>query len=119
MATTTDLHEFVNLGSRVVVWPHVRAHLQRGVFFWRRIVGGIPNPVGPAGIPTYRAGDRELGPLYTLTAGFGIKVRLNADIKAPWTLNFQLDGIYTRYIDAVYISERRALFGALGLEAMF
>ena len=90
-----------------------------GVFFWRRIVEQIPNPVGPAGIPTYRAGDRELGPLYTLTGGFGIKVRLNADLKAPWTLSFQLDGIYTRYLDAVYISERRALFGALGLEAMF
>ena len=119
MATTTDLHEYVDLGSRVVVWPHVRAHLQRGVFFWRRIVEQIPNPVGPAGLPTYRAGDRELGPLYTLTGGFGIRIRLNADLKAPWTLNFQLDGIYTRYLDAVYISERRAVFGALGLEAMF
>ena len=119
LATTTDVHEYIDLGSRVVVWPHLRAHLQRGVFFWRRIVEQIANPVGPAGIPTYRAGDRELGPLYTLTGGFGIKIRLNADLKAPWTLNFQLDGIYTRYIDAVYISERRALFGALGLEAMF
>jgi hypothetical protein len=103
----------------VIVWPHVRAHLQRGVFFWRRIVEQVPNPVGPAGIPTYRAGDRELGPLYTLTGGFGIKVRLNADVKAPWTLSFQLDGIYTRYLDAVYISQRRAIFGALGLEATF
>ncbi len=119
LATTTDVHEYIDLGSRVVVWPHLRAHLQRGVFFWRRILEQIPNPVGPAGIPTYRAGDRELGPLYTLTGGFGIKVRLNADIKAPWTLSFQLDGIYTRYLDAVYISERRAVFGALGLEAMF
>jgi Protein of unknown function (DUF3570) len=119
LATTTDVHEYVDLGSRVVVWPHLRAHLQRGVFFWRRIVEQIPNPVGPAGIPTYRAGDRELGPLYTLTGGFGIKIRLNADLKAPMTLNFQLDGIYTRYLDAVYISERRAMFGALGLEAVF
>jgi hypothetical protein len=119
MATTTDLHEYIDLGSRVVVWPHVRAHLQRGVSFWRRIVEQIPNPVGPAGIPTYRAGDRELGPLYTLTGGFGIKVRLNADVKAPWVLTFQLDGIYTRYLDAVYISRRQALFGALGLEATF
>jgi len=119
LATTTDVHEYIDLGSRVVVWPHLRAHFQRGVFFWQRIVEQIPNPIGPAGIPTYRAGDRELGPLYTLTGGFGFKVRLNADLKAPWTLNVQLDGIYTRYADAVYISERRALFGALGLEAMF
>jgi hypothetical protein len=119
LATTTDVHEYVDLGSRVVVWPHLRAHLQRGVFFWRRIVEQIPNPVGPAGIPTYRAGDRELGPLYTLTGGLGIKIRLNADLKAPMTLNFQIDGIYTRYLDAVYISQRQAIFSALGLEAMF
>ena len=119
LATTTDVHEYVDLGSRVTVWPHLRAHLQRGVFFWRRIVEQIPNPVGPAGIPTYRAGDRELGPLYTLTGGFGLRVRLNSDVKEPWMLSFQLDGIYTRYLDAVYISERLALFGALGLEAMF
>ena len=119
LATTTDIHEFIDLGSRVVVWPHLRAHVQRGVFFWRRIVEQIPNPAGPAGIPTYRAGDRELGPLYTLTGGFGIKVRLNADVKAPWMLTFQLDGIYTRYLDAVYISQRQALFSAMDLEATF
>jgi hypothetical protein len=118
-ASTTDLHEYVDVGSRVLVWPHVRAHFQRGVVFWRRIVEQIPNASGPPGIPTYRAGDRELGPLYTLTAGFGLKVRLNGDAHAPWMLTFQLDGIYTRYLDAVYISQRRAMFGALGLEATF
>ena len=73
MATTTDLHEYIDLGSRVIVWPHLRT--QSGVVFWRRIIEQLPNPVGPAGIPTYRAGDRELGPLYTLTGGFGIKMR--------------------------------------------
>jgi hypothetical protein len=119
IATTTDIHEYVDLGSRVTVWPHLRAHLQRGAEFWRRIVEQIPNPVGPAGIPTYRAGDRELGPLYTMTGGLGMKIRLNADTHAPWMLTFQIDGIYTRYLDAVYITQRRAVFSALGLEATF
>jgi hypothetical protein len=119
LATTTDIHEYVDLGSRVVAWPHVRAHLQRGVSFWRRITEQNPNPGGVAGIPNYRAGDRELGPLYTLTGGFGIKVRLSDDPKTPWSLNLQLDAIYTRYLDAVYISERLALFSALGFEAAF
>jgi hypothetical protein len=119
LASTTDLHEYIDLGSRVIVWPHLRAHVQKGVVFWRRITEQIPNATGPAGIPTYRAGDRELGPLYTLTGGFGIKIRLNSDVHAPWTLNFQMDGIYTRYLDAIYISQRLAIFGALGLEAAF
>jgi hypothetical protein len=89
------------------------------VDFWRRITEQLPTPVGPPGIPLYRAGDRELGPLYTLTAGLGIKVRLNDDLHAPWALGFQLDAIYTRYLDAIYISRRQALFGALSLETAF
>jgi hypothetical protein len=118
-ASTTDLHEYIDLGSRVIVWPHLRAHVQKGVVFWRRITEQIPNATGPAGIPTYRAGDRELGPLYTLTGGFGIKIRLNSDVHAPWTLSIQMDGIYTRYLDAIYIAQRQAIFGALGLESAF
>ena len=119
MASTTDVHEYIDLSSSVLVWPHLRAHVQNGVVFWRRITEQVASPVGPPGIPTYRAGDRELGPLYTLTAGLGTKIRLNSDIHAPWALSFQLDGMYTRYLDAIYISRRWAIFGALGLEAAF
>ena len=57
---------------------------KRGADFWRRITEQIPNPTGgPPGIPAYRAGDRELGTLYTLTGGFGIKVRSNTDLRRP------------------------------------
>lgn len=120
MASTTDIHEYLDLGSRIMVWPHLRAHVQRGVSFWRRILEEIPDPAGGnVGFPSYRAGDRELGPLYTLTAGFGIRARLNADVRAPWTLSLQVDGIFTRYLDAIYISQRRALFSALSLEGTF
>jgi len=119
LASTTDIHEFIDVGSRMLVWPHLRAHVQNGVTFWRRVIEQLPNTAGPAGIPTYRAGDRELGPLYTLTAGMGTKIRLNSDIRSPWTLSFQVDGMYTRYLDAIYISRRWALFSALGVEAAF
>lgn len=88
--------------------------------FWRRIIEQSPNPTGGApGIPTYRAGDRELGPLYTLTGGLGIRVRLRDEAREQWTLGWQLDGSFTRYTDAIYISRRRALFSALSLEATF
>jgi hypothetical protein len=120
LASTTDIHEFIDLGKRVVVWPHLRGHLQRGVTFWRRVVEQVPDPAGgEPGIPRFRAGDRELGPLYTLTGGLGLKVTLNADAAAPWTIALQVDGMYTRYLDAVYITRRMALFSAFNFEAAF
>lgn len=120
LASTTDVHHFVDVGSKVVLWPHLRAHVQRGVDFWRRIFEQISNPAGGApGIPGYRAGDRELGPLYTLTAGLGIRTRVGGDRQAPWTVGFQIDAMFTRYLDAIYITHRRALFSALTFEAAF
>jgi len=119
-ASTTDIHHFIDLGRRFVFWPHGRFHAQRGVDFWRRALELIPNPTGgPPGIPVYRAGDRELGPLYTLTGGFGIRALLSAEPRTPWALTLQIDAIYTRYLDALYISQRRAFFGALSFEAGF
>jgi hypothetical protein len=119
-ASTTDIHEYISLGSRVTVWPHLRGHVQRGVIFWRRVLEQVPNPAGgPPGVPNYRAGDRELGPLYTLTGGLGLRAQIAGDVHAPWTLSWQIDGSFTRYLDAVYISRRRALFTALSLEAGF
>jgi len=80
----------------------------------------IPDPAGgPPGIPQYRAGDRELGPLSTVTGGFGLRALFGHDLHNPFALAFQVDAIYTRYWDALYITQRRALFGALSLEAAF
>ncbi len=119
-ASTTDVHQYFDLGRRFVLWPHGRAHVQRGVDFWRRAFEQIPGAPGePPGIPVYRAGDRELGPLYSLTGGLGVRALVSADRHAPWALTFQLDAIYTRYLDALYISQRRALFGSLSFEAGF
>lgn len=120
LAATTDLHDYIDIGSRVILWPHLRGHVQRGVTFWRRIVEQVPDPLGGApGIPVFRAGDRELGPLYTGTAGLGVKVRVNSDVHAPWTLTLQVDAMYTRYQDTVYITRRTALFSAVTFEAAF
>jgi len=120
MASTTDVHVYVDLGRRFVVWPHLRGHAQRGVDFWQRVFEEVPASMGSApGIPVYRAGDRELGPLYTLTGGFGLRALLGGDVHNPISVSFQADLIYTRYLDALYITRRRALFGALSFEAGF
>jgi hypothetical protein len=67
-------------------------------------------------VPRYRSGDRELGPLGTLTLGLGVRWRVSSDGAPPWVLFWQAEGMVTRYWDALYINERRALFTTVGVE---
>jgi hypothetical protein len=116
VASTTDMRYTVDVGSRVLIWPHLRLHGQRGIDFWQRAYQATPAADGTLGVPRYRTGDRELGPLYTTTMGFGIRWRMSASPTAPWVLFLQGDGAYTRYLDALYITERRSLFLVTGIE---
>lgn len=74
---------------------------------------------GSLGIPAIRTGDRELSPLYTGTGGGGARIKLVDDVRRPWSLLFEIDVSYTRYLDALYISNRTAVFSTLALEAEF
>jgi hypothetical protein len=116
VATTTDGRYILDVGRRMTLWPHVRVHAQRGVDFWRRAYEAVVDG-GNLGVPTYRTGDRELGPLETLTAGAGARWRLGGEGSAPWFLGFQVDGVFTRYEDMLYLTARQAVFSTLSLEA--
>jgi hypothetical protein len=116
LASTSDLRYVIDLGSRVEVWPHVRVHAQQGVDFWQRAFEAVPGPDGHLGPPQFRSGDRELGPLATATLGLGLRWRLSSAGAPPWILFVQGEGMVTRYRDALYITERRALFTTIGLE---
>jgi hypothetical protein len=116
LASTSDLRYVVDLGSRFEVWPHVRGHVQKGVDFWQRAFEAVLGPDGKPGPPRFRSGDRELGPLGTLTLGLGLRWRISADGAPPWILFMQGEGMVTRYWDALYITERRALYTTVGLE---
>jgi hypothetical protein len=118
-ATTTDARYMQDLGRRFTMWPHVRVHLQRQVSFYERAYEAIPGPGGSYGIPTYRTGDRELGPLYIVTLGLGTRVKLSGDTKSTWSLLFEMDGSHTGYRDALFLTERRAFFSTLALETEF
>jgi hypothetical protein len=118
LATTTEFRYMLDLGRRVTLWPHLRFHYQNGVVFWQLAYQGAGSD-GSLGIPAIRTGDRELSPLYTGTGGFGVRFKLVDDVRKPWSLVFEVDGSYTRYLDALYISERRALFSTLAIEAEF
>jgi hypothetical protein len=119
LASTTDARVMVDLGRRVIVWPHVRAHVQNGVAFWQRTYQATAAADGSLGPPRYRTGDRELGPLQTFTVGLGLRWRISSDTSSPSTLFLQVDGGHTRFFDALYITRRLSLFSAVGIETEF
>ncbi|WP_050433755.1 DUF3570 domain-containing protein [Chondromyces crocatus] len=114
-ASTTDLRYMFDIGRRVTLWPHVRMHVQTGADFWERAYGAVRGGSGALLIPGLRTGDRELGPLQSLTGGGGMSLALGSH----WSASLQVDGVFTNYTDAMYISYRRALFAALGVQAVF
>jgi hypothetical protein len=119
MASTSDFRFPFDAGRRLLLWPHLRFHIQNQVVFWQRAYEAIPGPDGTLGIPVIRTGDRELSPMYMATAGGGMKLKLYDDLHKVWSLVFEFDASYTRYFDALYISQRKAMFGTLGVEAEF
>jgi hypothetical protein len=116
-ATTTDLRYIVDLTKSTFVWPHLRLHLQSPVAFWQRTYVVTVAPNGQIlDLPPIRTGDRELGPLHSFTAGGGLRFMLGGD-RSTWSVTIQGEVVYTKYSDALYISDRMSFFGALGLES--
>jgi hypothetical protein len=107
----------VDLTRSAFVWPHLRVHLQSPVAFWQRAYLNQAATAGePPVPPPIRTGDRELGPLRTFTAGGGLRWRFAGE-SSIWSVTLQGDVVFTKYLDALYISDRMAFFGAVGLEA--
>ncbi|HVH46447.1 MAG TPA: DUF3570 domain-containing protein [Labilithrix sp.] len=114
-ATTTDARYFVDLGDRVIVWPHLRLHAQDGVDFWHRAYVGTLEA-----LPAFRTGDRELGPLTNVTLGAGLRLGLGrAGAVDDWVLTTTVDGTWTSFFDALYVKQRLSGLAALGVEVAF
>ncbi len=112
LASTTDVRWIFDLGHRIALWPHARFHGQSSVVFWRRAyVSGTANGFD---LPQYRTGDRELGPLLTLGGGMGLRVYLGGRGR-PEQLALQLayDGMFTSFLDDLYVTQRTAMLGTL------
>jgi hypothetical protein len=119
LASTTAARVMVDLGERLMIWPHARFHVQRGIGFWERTYEAVLAPDGTPAVPRYRTGDRELGPLYTATVGGGLRALVIRGRHDSIALTLEGAGIFTRYLDALYITRRRAVFGNLSVEATF
>jgi hypothetical protein len=114
LATTTDVRFLFDLGTRVETGPHARVHAQSAVSFWERAY-----TLGPGyDFPALRTGDRELGPLVNVTAGWTLQIALGraADPRA-WLLGFHLNATSTQYLDDLYVTQRVSALGGVSLEA--
>ena len=121
MATTTDARYLMDFGKHLRIWPHGRLNAQTGANFYQLAYGALVNPQsGLVTVPLYRTDDRELSPLITLTGGGGARIALGAlESKTQWGLNLSADVMYTKYFDALFITFRTAVYGAVGLDAEF
>jgi len=112
-ATTTDLRFLVDVGQRVRLGPHARFHAQTGADFWQLAYVSERTATGLQ-VPKYRSGDRELGPLFAVTGGAGVRFAFGE--AQNWGLSFNGDVIYTQFLNTLYILQRIGYFGSLVLE---
>lgn len=125
MASSTDLRAYWDFWSAeepdgspgypsLAMSPHVRFHVQGPVDFWQRAYVVSPTLTGYV-YPKYFTGDRELGPLLTVTVGNGVRAQLTEML----ALALQVEGLYTQFLDHLYIVDRWGLFTASTLELTF
>jgi hypothetical protein len=112
VASTSDARWILDLGRRIELWPHVRFHAQSSTVFWKRAyVSASPNGWD---LPQYRTGDRELGPLVTFGTGLGARMYLGSKGRPDqFALQIAWDGMFTSYLDDLYITQRTAMLGTL------
>jgi hypothetical protein len=110
-ASTTDARFLIDLNDSFRVGPHVRFHIQTPVDFWKRAYSATLTPTGWQ-IPKYRTGDRELGPLFGATVGGTARYQLSEMFAAQ----IEVQGIYTQFLDHIYIFDRVGVFTATTIE---
>ncbi|MEO7113855.1 MAG: DUF3570 domain-containing protein [Polyangiaceae bacterium] len=119
-ATSTDIRFIQDMGRYLRVWPHVRLHGQTAAGFYQLAYTAIIDSVGKIIVPTYRSDDRELGPLVTGTLGAGGRIALGkAEGNTSYGITVTGDLMYTRFFEALFVTTRTAVYGALGFDAEF
>lgn len=113
-ASTTDARWIFDLGRRFAVFPHLRFNIQKSVSFWQ--LAYVSN--GPGwDLPEYRTGDRELGPLMTVTGGGGIRTYLGPEAEPRrFAIGLSGDAGYTDYSNDLYLTSRTAFLMSLRFE---
>ena len=114
--STTDVRWIFDAGKRFNLGPHGRFHVQNAVSFWQRAYVATPAPIW--NLPEFRTGDREMGPLFTATGGLAMAVFLGGSSEpSTWALKLQVDGMYTSFLDDLFVTSRTGVIGTLSVEA--
>jgi hypothetical protein len=115
VASTTDARWIFDLGRRFAIWPHAHFHVQSAVNFWQRAYTASASTSW--GLPEFRTGDRELGPLRTVSGGGGIRAFLGSHADPQqWSVTLQGDVMYTGFLDDLYTTSRTGTIGTLTFE---
>jgi hypothetical protein len=117
-ATTTDARYVIDFSRRFEAWPHLRFNAQTGANFYQLAYSASVDPnTGQLRIPLYRSTDRELSPLVSVTGGAGLHFILSGpEAKTQYGLSIQGDCMYTKYFDALFITQRTAVYGSIGFD---
>ena len=104
----------IDVGPVLEVGPHARFHAQSPVSFWERAY-----TLGPGmEYPTFRTGDRELGPLLSGTLGLSARIKLGPEAnRRAWVLGWDLNVTETHYLNDIYITDRLSAVTGLSVEA--
>jgi hypothetical protein len=116
VASTSDARWIFDVGRRFALWPHARFNVQSAVNFWQRAY--VSNSTSSSfDLPQFRTGDRELGPLRTVSGGGGARFFLgpNADPQA-WSITLVGDAMYTSFLNDLYITNRTGTIMSLTFE---
>ena len=120
LAATTDVRFMADASSRLLLWPHLRWHMQNGVSFWRRVYEITTDASGARHVPVWITGNREQGPQRSLTVGGGVSWSIGPDEDiGRRKLTFTVDGIGTWYGDSLFLQQRYGVFSALTFDAAF
>ena len=99
-----------------MLWPHLRFHVQNAVDFWQRAYSAQ----NARDLPALRTGDTELGALTNVGVGGGVRVALGKRGKLEdWVWTTSVDGTWTSYADAIYVTDRLRLLAVTGIEVAF
>jgi hypothetical protein len=118
MASSTDFRWLVDL-ERFRVGPHVHVHAQTSAEFYRRIYG-VSVGADVANIPAFRTTDRELSPMLGITLGGTGRIGLTSpESKLQLGVFASADALYNHYLDSLYVTDRLAGYGTVGIEGDF
>jgi hypothetical protein len=118
-ASSTDFRWLIDL-QRFRVGPHVHVHAQSAAKFYRRIYGAVLVPDGLATIPRFRTTDRELSPMLGITLGGTGRLGLTSpEAKLKLGVFASVDALYNHYLDSLYVTDRLAGYGTMGIEGDF